>query len=340
MSYVAVREVHALMFVNDVKSYLQRIYVSNLRYEYLKSAKYSQNIFWSNFISIMTDPVVCDVGSATFKVGFASERFPSHVIPSVIGKLRDGRCHNYGHDALKERNKVTLSYPVQGGIIQNWEDAGGLLSHAIGTLSNDMNKDSKLLVTEPAFNPVKNKKKMLEILIESMAFDNVKIANQSILVLYAHGLLSGMVVDCGEGTTQIVPVYEGFAPEHLVKRHPITGSLITKYLSSLLQIGSNSKFAYDMVTVKEIKEKLCYAAQDLKQDRRLVRETTVLNDNYVLPDGTAVRVGREKFECTEAYFDPSLVDIECAGLSDFIFDTIQECDVSMRRNMYEHIILS
>lgn len=290
----------------------------------------------------MADPIVFDVGSDTLKVGFSSKRFPSHVIPSVIGKLRDGKCRNFGNDALKDRNEFALSYPIQGGIIQNWEDTEGLLSHAFGRLNNDMCKspESKFLVTEPAFNPVKSKKNMLELLIESMSFDNVKIVNQSILVLYAHGLLSGVVVDCGEGTTQIVPVYEGYAPQHLVKRHPVTGSLITKYLSSLLQIGSNSKFTYDTVTVKDIKEKMCYAAQDLKQDRRLVRETTVLVENYTLPDGTSVRVGREKFECTEAYFDPSLVDIECTGLSDFIFDTIQECDVSIRKNMYEHIILS
>lgn len=256
--------------------------------------------------------------------------------------MRNGDCHNFGNDALKDRSEVTLSHPIQGGIIQNWEDTEGLLSHAMGRLTDESNTppESKLLVTEPAFNPVKTKKKTLELLIESMGFDNVSIVNQSILVLYAHGLLSGLVVDCGEGTTQIVPVYEGYAPQHLVKRHPVTGNLITKYLSSLLQIGSNSKFTHDMVTVKDIKEKMCYVAQDLKQDRRLVRETTVLVENYILPDGTAVKVGREKFECTEAYFDPSLVDVECVGLSDFIFDTIQECDVSIRRNIYEHIILS
>ena len=95
-----------------------------------------------------------------------------------------------------------------------------------------------------------------------------------------------------------------------------------------------------MVTVQDIKEKLCYAAQDLEQDRRLARETTVLVEEYSLPDGTSVKVGREKFECTEAFFQPSLLDMESPGLSDFVFDTIQECDVSTRKVLYEHIVLS
>jgi len=229
----------------------------------------------------MSDAIVCDVGTDTLKLGYSSCRSPSHVVPSIVGKCLNRDCLEFGHDALKIRNEHKLSYPIEGGIVQNWDDFEALLAHSFGRLTNDNHEGSgsKLLITEPVMNPIKNKKKMMEVIIESMNFGTINITNQAILVLYSHGLLSGMVIDCGEGATQIAPIYEGFIHQHLVKRHPVVGSLLTKYLSSLLQIRSNSKFTCDMVTVKDIKEKMCYASQDLKQDRRLARETTALDEN-------------------------------------------------------------
>ncbi len=280
----------------------------------------------------------------------ASDREPRHAIHSVVSRVDTIQSHTgrngfvCGKEALKRRQEVQCSYPIQGGCIQKWDEVDALLGHAIDSLhcdqDNKNNQDSRILVTEPPLNPVDSKKKIIEILFETLNFGEVNISNQAVLVLYAQGLLSGMVIDCGEGVTQIVPVYEGFVPNHLIKRHNVVGQKITSYLSSLLQLRSNSNHLYDLETVKVIKERTCYTAYDLDQERKLARETTVLVEKYILPDGTSVKVDRERFECTEAYFNPSLIDMECEGLSDFVFDTIQECDVSTRKHFYENIVLS
>jgi hypothetical protein len=70
-----------------------------------------------------------------------------------------------------------------------------------------------------------------------------------------------------------------------------------------------------------------------------VQDSQMNRLSWHLRNGTSVKVGQGKFECTEAFFDPSLLDMECTGLSDFVFDTIQEYDVSTRKVFYEHIVL-
>lgn len=44
------------------------------------------------------------------------------------------------------------------------------------------------------------------------------------------GLLTGIVVDIGDGVSHICPVYEGFSLPHLTRRLDVAGRDITRYL--------------------------------------------------------------------------------------------------------------
>jgi hypothetical protein len=68
------------------------------------------------------------------------------------------------------------------------------------------------------------------MIFEKYQFSGAYIAIQAILTLYAQGLLSGVVVDSGDGVTHICPVYEEFALPHLTRRLDIAGRDITRYL--------------------------------------------------------------------------------------------------------------
>lgn len=81
-------------------------------------------------------------------------------------------------------------------------------------------------------------------------------------------------------------------------------------------------------------------AADINEERRLAQETTVLMENYTLPDGRVIKVGRERFEAPEALFNPSLIDVEGKGMSDLVFDMIQDADIDCRTEYYKHIVLS
>lgn len=51
------------------------------------------------------------------------------------------------------------------------------------------------------------------------------------------GLLTGVVVDIGDGVTHICPVYEGFALPHLTRRLDIAGREVTRYLIKVFYLN-------------------------------------------------------------------------------------------------------
>jgi len=246
-----------------------------------------------------------------------------------------------GDEASEKRSALQLSYPMSNGIVQSWDDMKHVWNHTFYDVLKVDPKECKIMLTEPPMNPKKNREKMVETMFEEYGFNGVYIAIQAVLTLYAQGLLTGVVVDSGDGVTHIVPVYDGFALPHLTRRLDVAGRNVTEYLIKLLLLrGYAFNRTADFETVRQIKEKLCYVAYDIELEQRLATETTVLVENYTLPDGRVIKVGSERFEAAEAMFQPHLVDVESAGVAELLYNTIQAADMDIRPELYKHIVLS
>jgi actin-related protein 2 len=246
-----------------------------------------------------------------------------------------------GDEASRLRQMLQITYPLDNGIVRNWDDMLHVWDYTFHEKLKIDPKGAKILLTEAPMNPKKNREKMLEVMFGHYGFDAVYIAVQAVLTLYAQGLLTGVVVDSGDGVTHIVPVYQGFALPHLTRRLDVAGRDITRYLIKLLLLrGYAFNRTADFETVRQIKEKLCYVGYDLELEKKLALETTVLVEQYELPDGRIIKVGAERFEAPEALFNPNLVDIETPGMGALLFDCIQKADIDTRKDFYSHIVLS
>jgi len=295
--------------------------------------------------------VVCDNGTGFVKCGYAGSNFPAHIFPSLVGrpvlrsktKIGDIEIKDLmvGEDASKLRSMLEVNYPMDNGIVRNWDDMEHVWDHTFNEKLKLDTKHAKVLLTEPPLNPKRNREMMIQKMFEKYEFDGVYIAVQAVLTLYAQGLLTGVVIDSGDGVTHIVPVYEGFALPHLTRRLNIAGRDITKYLIKLLLLrGYAFNASADFETVRIMKEKLCYVGYDVQIEQQLANETTVLVENYELPDGRVIKVGGERFGAPEALFQPHLIDVEGMGVGEMLFDCIQKADIDTRAEFYKHIVLS
>ena len=297
-------------------------------------------------------PVVCDNGTGFVKCGFAGDNFPAHIFPSIIGrpilrseeKIQDMELKDImvGDDVTKARDMLETAYPITNGIVQNWEDMTHLYNYTFEERLKIDPSEHKIMLTEAAMNPKKNREKLVELMFETFNFQGVHCSIQAVLTLYAQGLLTGVVVDSGDGVTHIVPVYEGFALPQSIRRLDVAGRHLTEYMIKLLLLrGYTFNRTADFEVVREIKEKVCYVGYDLELEKKLALETTTVVQSYTLPDGRVIKVGAERFEAPEALFNPSLLGLDTkGGLADIVFDCINSCDISVRPDLYKHIVLS
>ena len=77
-----------------------------------------------------------------------------------------------GDEASQLRHMLEVGYPMENGIVKNWEDMLHLYDYTFGeTKLNIDTRNCKLLLTEPPMNPSKNREKMIEVCINQIKFD-------------------------------------------------------------------------------------------------------------------------------------------------------------------------
>ncbi|MES1918940.1 actin, variant 2 [Bonamia ostreae] len=227
-------------------------------------------------------PVVIDNGSGMVKCGISGEKAPKCVFPSIIGyphehysSVMSGNqveCY-LGDEAQEKRGMLSLKYPIEHGIVGNWDDMEKLWKYTFEDQLRILPDEQPVLLTEAPMNPKRNREKMTQIMFETFEVPAMYVAIQAVLSLYSSGRTTGIVVDSGDGVTHTVPVYEGFSIPHAVKRINLAGRDVTTYMMKVLtESGHEFTTSAEKEIVRDIKEKLCYVSQSLNFTNTLNRQ--------------------------------------------------------------------
>ena len=170
-------------------------------------------------------------------------------------------------------------------------------------------------------------------MFETFDIPGLYLADSTLLSLYAAGKFTGMVIDMGDGITQFSPIYDAALIEDKCERINIGGKDITKYMKKILnKKGYNFEKNSGKMIIRAIKEKACYIS--LSKDK-------VETFEYELPDGNIVELKEERTKAPEKFiFDFSLILKEGKNIPDICNNIIQKCDVYLKKDFYNCLILS
>jgi actin len=190
--------------------------------------------------------VVIDNGTGFVKAGFSGQDLPRLIIPTCVGEhvesvdptqlqgatqqdlLEEKKTtYAFGNAALQAKDTHTLYQPIKRGIIDDWDYMEQIWVHIFDELNLDP-KNVNVLMTDSPFNPKAQRCKMAEIMFERFKVKSLAVMNTAALSMYSTGKVSGLIVECGEGISYTVPVFEGYALPHAQIKLEVAGYDITK----------------------------------------------------------------------------------------------------------------
>ncbi|KAK8883780.1 hypothetical protein M9Y10_042879 [Tritrichomonas musculus] len=293
----------------------------------------------------MNSAIVIDNGAGYTKVGFAGSEEPRSLFPSIIGTpnstqlMVGGQNKDFfvGYEAVAKKDLLVLREPLQEDLLSiNWEDIERIWHHCFYDELHIVPEDYSVLITEKPLNLRSHREKLMQIMFETFKVKSYYSGIQAVLALFSLGKTTGVVWDAGENVSHVVSIYEGYGLPHAIMRSTISGRDLTNYCQKLFIQSGAPPESLDIPAAIMLKEKVCHVALDYQA--AVQEETKPIP--VKLPDGTPIDAGLERLRVPEVLFNPSLLNQKCLSIHQSIFNSIDNCQPDVRKELYNNIVLT
>jgi actin-related protein len=306
-------------------------------------------------------PLILDLGSDTFRLGWAGDDSPSVVVPAVYVDIRDYIFESnvidglddlfyrdkeerqlFGENALNYQNILKVhEFNVESNITMLQK----FFLHYYKRLEivpEFLNKQP-IIIISPFFMTELIKTKLQQVFFDNLNFPYIFFLPESQSIMETLQKRTGVVVNMGDLHTYISSIFQGFTNIMARDVFPVTGKDLTNYLINLILIkkGKSLNLYLDKWLAKEIKEKAALCVTNPEQEIESIKQGYTNYDQLInFPDGTSLDINAERFLLSEPYFDPRIIHIDYMGLPEAISKVIKVWDRENWEELIPNIILS
>lgn len=308
------------------------------------------------------DVVVLDNGSGYLKVGFSGEDAPRAVLPTAVAttladEAREDDGPNsadvaaqkkslafYGDAALQQA--VAPMRPVQRGAIQlnpaSKDALERLWEYTFRNVLGVEQEELPVLVADPlplGQSAYPSRQWVAEVMFEKLKVKSLAIFNTAVLSLFSTGRTRGLVVESGEGLTQAVPVFEGYAIPHAVFKMEVAGQDVTAEVQKLMAKVDGAEHAGNTYVMQALKEKVCNVVLDYDAAMKGPDVADEESRSFELPDGKIIKVNRQiRAGAPEVLFgggEPSGPSVQ-----KICMEAINTCDLDLRQDLVRSLVVA
>lgn len=289
--------------------------------------------------------IVLDIGSGFCKIGFGGEPHPRHIYPSIVGKPKKERKNTFiGYaencdqiEDVGENCKAAIqniSYPIIKGKINDWEGVKALIEHGFDLLIGKKDiQNHPIVITDSIYGERESRLKIAELMFNEYHASHFYVDYQPFFSLTSKlGYSTGLVVEIGDGVTQIFPCIGTMPLKTGMMKYPIGGSMITRFLLKILNIEElNANHLHDLSIIKE---RYCRVSLDYLEEKSKIKQKQFEYKNHLF------QIGVQQIEGPEILFNPPMDTMYEEGIHHIINNSILSCKESIQDYLYENIILS
>lgn len=293
-------------------------------------------------------PIIIEIGSQNFRLGWAGDDYPDIIAPSVyvdnndylftsdvIDGLEDifiteknAENHLFGHEALKYSNILKIHFFKKES---NYNVFMKYFYHHYKQLNiaEENHFKQPIIIITPFVISELEKTKLQDIFFNVFDFPSLSFLSESQGILATLRKPSGVVINMGEVNTTITTFLHGFSNTMARDIYPIAGKELTSYLLNLIltRKGSGKTVYLDKILAKEIKDKLSLCIFNPDEEIKRIKDgLTKYNRTIDLPDGSSLEINTERFMLVEPLFNPSLIHIDYLGLPEAVSKVIKFWD--------------
>ena len=306
-------------------------------------------------------PLIIDIGSDRFRLGWAGEDAPKINTPSIYVDISDylftsevidglddifikdtTEKYLFGFDAIKYGNILKLHEFKKEG---NYNILAKYFNHYYQQLgiSPEFQYKQPLIIIAPFFMTDAEKARLQYVFFNHFKFPNILFLSEGQAILSTLQKTSGVIVYIGESNSYISTVFHGFTNIMARDVFPIAGKEMTDYFLNMIFAGKGSEktFFIDKWIIKEIKDKSSLCVINAKNELKRIKEgSKEFNQPINFPDGTTFEINKERFMIAEALFDPTIMHIHYISIDEAISKVVKTWDRENWDELIQTIILA